>query len=53
MASRDERAARAHFEERYSIRGNSAAALLARRILRDLAARLRHTDSQLAEAAST
>ena len=33
MASRDERAARAHFEERYGIRGNRAAALLEERVI--------------------
>ena len=33
MASRDERAARAHFEERYGIRGNHAAALVEERVI--------------------
>ena len=33
MASRDEREARAHFEERYGIRGNHAAALLEERVI--------------------
>jgi ubiquinone/menaquinone biosynthesis C-methylase UbiE len=33
MASRDERDARAHFEERYGIRGNRAAALLEERVI--------------------
>src|SRR5581483_6074310 len=33
MASRDEREARAHFEERYGISGNSAAALLEERVI--------------------
>ena len=33
MASRDERAARAHFEERYGIQGNRAAALVEERVI--------------------
>lgn len=33
MASRDERAARPHFEERYGIVGNRAAALLEVRVI--------------------
>src|SRR5687768_6293629 len=33
MASRDERAARTHFEERYGIRGNRAAALVEERVI--------------------
>lgn len=33
MASRDERAARTHFEERYGIAGNRAAALLEERVI--------------------
>ena len=33
MASRDERAARAHFEERYGIEGNRTAALVEERVI--------------------
>jgi methylase of polypeptide subunit release factors len=33
VASRDERAARAHFEERYGIRGSGAAALVEKRVI--------------------
>lgn len=33
MASRDERAARTHFEERYGIRGNRAAALVEEHVI--------------------
>jgi methylase of polypeptide subunit release factors len=33
MTSRDERDARAHFEERYGIRGNEAAALVEERVI--------------------
>lgn len=33
MASRDERDARAHFDERYGIRGNRAAALVEERVI--------------------